>query len=139
MRDCLREGKEPWVPTKLSDIKGHIPGWLLHAWRGCADRPEMLQKGWAKCGLLDAWNIQYQREAVANYNKIFGHDGLDHVPEEEEAAEVDDGYDSADDDLTLVELCRRLVIDDGLVSVDAMEVDAPHGGEQEEDLEDLEL
>ena len=59
VRENLQSGKKPYIPVKISELKGHLSIWLLHAWKCCADRLDMLQRGWAKCGLLDVWDIKY--------------------------------------------------------------------------------
>ena len=71
----------------------------------------MLQRGWVKCGLLDAWDIKYQRESVANHARLFEGDSSDYVPEGIEVQEMDVVDNSDDDDLTLVELCHKLLHD----------------------------
>ena len=49
---------------RLSNIKQYVPGFLLAGWTSVAKRPEMVVAGWAKCGLIRAWDADTQARAV---------------------------------------------------------------------------
>lgn len=49
---------------RMSTIKPLTPEWIYAGWLSVAQRPNMIRAGWAKCGLLQAWDEATQKRAM---------------------------------------------------------------------------
>ena len=60
IKDQVLRGLKPEIDFKMSTLKPYLCLWLHTAWLSLASRKEMIQKGWSKCDLLEAFELEFQ-------------------------------------------------------------------------------
>ena len=70
------------LDLRLSTLKPHVPNFCYDGWKLCADDKELVRAGWQKCGFLQAWDTEFQVEALDLHSKgeLFPRSGTDEVP-----------------------------------------------------------
>ena len=67
----LNDGQEVGnikVDLSMQHLKQHIMKWLLNAWKRIKAKPDLIKKGWEKCGLLRAFEASFQAAAQERHN-----------------------------------------------------------------------
>jgi hypothetical protein len=93
----LEDGVDLKVDMKMSTLKPKICGWLHKAWEHLTCKEEMVKKGWGHTGLLQAFQEDFQRQAMmenikdplfTNMGETNASEEIDHTNMEEICAEV---------------------------------------------------
>jgi hypothetical protein len=93
----LEDGVDLKVDMKMSTLKPKICGWLHKAWKHLTCKEDMVKKGWGHTGLLQAFQEDFQRQAMmenikdplfTNMGKTNTSEEIDHTDMEEICIEV---------------------------------------------------
>jgi hypothetical protein len=60
----LEEEVDVKVDFKISTLKPKVCGWLFTAWQYLTSQRDMVSKGWKHIGLLQAFNGEFQKQAM---------------------------------------------------------------------------
>lgn len=125
-----KSSRDVSVDLGMKSIKGNMMRWLFDAWKYVRSKREMVMKGWAKCGLLDAFlpSVQDEAQALHNSGELFGPGLIDVQPdnaEEPEPSPADLLLDDVDSDVHVDDLLSApsAVDDDDAASHEADDAD----------------
>jgi hypothetical protein len=57
------------LDLRLSTLKCQMPSFICAGWQSLAERPELLIKAWNQCGLLRAWEKDFQNQANRTFSR----------------------------------------------------------------------
>jgi hypothetical protein len=113
------------VDTGLARMKPLLVKWMYHSWSQLATRTVMIERGWAKCGLADVFDVTVQQQACKLImTKQLGLESDDQPEEAESTSEADaamlqeeadacDAEDVEDDEEEMdVDVCLAACIED---------------------------
>jgi hypothetical protein len=93
----LEDGVDLKMDMKMSTLKPKICGWLHKAWEHLTCKEDMVKKGWGHTGLLQAFQEDFQKQAMmenikdplfTNIDETNASEKIDHTNMEEICAEV---------------------------------------------------
>ena len=88
----LEDGVDLKMDMKMSTLKPKICGWLHKAWEHLTCKEEMVKKGWGHIGLLQAFQEDFQRQAMMENMKdpLFINMGETNASEEKDQTNMEE-------------------------------------------------